>query len=71
MKEFDALVIAHYDFKDRKDGRDVKTTKLLISLEQFGTIELCSPLANDLELLSVCKVELGYKNNKFVINNVI
>lgn len=70
MKEFDALVIAHYDFTDKKTGKKVHTSKMLVSLGEFGSCELCSELANDCELLSVVKVQLGYKNNKFVINSI-
>lgn len=69
MRQFDGLIVAHYDFTD-KEGRKVKTTKLKISLDQYGVIELCSDLANDFDLLSEVKVTLGFKGNKFVIDAI-
>lgn len=54
-----ALVIAHYKFKNDK-GKEIDTTKLRVSLDSFGYIELCSELANDLDILSSCKVTLTY-----------
>lgn len=67
----EALVIAHYDFKNDK-GQDIKTTKLRVSLDKFGYIELCSDLANDLDILSSCKVSLGYdsQHNRYKVKEL-
>lgn len=64
MLETVALKIAHYDFTG-KDGKHVATSKLLISLGDFGIFTACSPLANDIKLLSKCKVtiEVNERNN--------
>lgn len=69
MKEFNALVVAHYDFTN-KLGRKIVTTKLIVNLGEYGTIEVCSDLANDYDLLSEIKVHLGFKDNKFVIDSI-
>ena len=71
MKEFDALCIAHYDFKDKKTNENVKKNKYLVSLGEFGCRELCYDLDETIDLLEVVKVNLGYKNNKFFISEVI
>ncbi len=67
----DALVIAHYDFKNDK-GQDIKTSKLRVSLKDFGYIEVCSDLANDLEILSSCKVSLSYDtlHNRYKVKDL-
>lgn len=70
MKEFKALVVAEYNFTDKK-GKEVHTTKLLVCLGDYGTIELCTPLANGCELLTEIKVRLGYKRNNFVIDSIV
>ena len=65
-----ALKIAHYDFTD-KQGKHVSTSKLLISLGDFGVFTACSPLANDFKLLSKVKVKIGVNDsNKLVINSI-
>lgn len=68
------LVLSHLDFTN-KEGRHIKTTRAIVSLlvsgEYFGSIELCSPLLNDMELYSVHTGIIEYddsKNkNKFVL----
>ena len=69
MKDFNALVVTHYDFVN-KQGREVKTTKLIVSLGEFGTQVVNTPLANDIDVLSVIKVRLGYKDNKFIVDSI-
>lgn len=69
--ETTALKIAHYDFTSKKDGKNVKTSKLLISLGDFGNIECTTPLANNLNVFDKCKVVLGVNEfNKFVIKEL-
>lgn len=71
MLETVALKIAHYDFTDEK-GKHIATSKLLISLGDFGCFTACTPDANDLKLLSKCKVNIEInERNKFVIKEVI
>lgn len=69
--ETTALKIAHFDFTD-KTGKHVATSKLLISLGDFGFFTCCSPEANDLKTLSKCKViiEVNQKN-KLVIKSIV
>lgn len=66
-----ALVIAHYDFKNDK-GKEIKTTKLRVSLKEYGYIELCSELANDYQFLEDVKVALEYdtSKNRYIITKV-
>lgn len=64
------LKIAHYDFND-KQGKHVATSKLLISLGDFGVFTACTPLANDLKLLSKCRVKISVNDsNKLIINSI-
>lgn len=66
-----ALKIAHYDFTD-KNGKHVATSKLLISLGDFGIFSCCTPLANDYKTLSKCKVVIEINdNNKLVIKSIV
>lgn len=65
-----ALKIAHYDFIDSKNIH-ISTSKLIVSLGEFGTYTLCSSLANDYEIGSILKVECDYQKNKLVITNII
>lgn len=68
--ETSALKIAHYDFTD-KEGKHIATSKLVISLGDFGIFTCCSPLANDLKTLSKCKVKVVVNdNNKLVIKSI-
>lgn len=68
--ETSALKIAHYDFTDKK-GKHVSTSKLVISLGDFGVFTCCSPLANDLKTLSKCKVKIEVSDdNKLVIKSI-
>lgn len=70
MIETTALKIAQYDFTD-KDGKHVSTSKLLISLGDFGVFTACSPDANDLKTLSKCKVVIEVnQKNKLVIKSI-
>lgn len=69
--ETTALKIAHYDFTD-KDGKHIATSKLLISLGDFGFFTCCSPDANDLKTLSKCKVVIEVNSkNKLVIKSIV
>lgn len=67
---FNALIIAHYNFKNDK-GKDINTTKLRISLKEYGTIDVCSELANDYKVLDEIKVKLTYNDKKFVVSEVV
>lgn len=69
--ETTALKIAHYDFTDKK-GKHVTTSKLLVSLGDFGVFTCCSTEANDIKLLSKCKVKIGVNesDNKLVIKSI-
>lgn len=68
--ETTALKIAHYDFTD-KDGKHVSTSKLLISLGDFGVYTCCSTDANELKILSKCKVKIAVNDkNKLVIKSI-
>lgn len=69
--ETTALKIAHFDFTSKKDGKAINTSKLIVNLGDFGTIELNTPLANNLNLFDKCKVVLGVNEfNKFVIKEL-
>lgn len=69
--ETSALKIAHYDFTD-KDGKHVTTSKLLVSLGDFGVYSACTPEANDLKTLSKCKVIIQLNSrNKLVIKSIV
>lgn len=70
MIQAKALKIAHYDFIDKKDIH-IATSKLIVSLGEFGTYTLCSTLANDYEVGSTLKVECEYQKNKLVITKII
>lgn len=70
MREFKALVLAHYDFTD-KQNKHVQKTKLIVSLGDYGTTEVCIPLDKSLDLLTEIKVKLGYKNNKFIVDSIV
>ena len=69
MKDFDALVLCHYDFTD-KEGKVVKKTKYRVCLGKYGTEDICGPLDNTQDIMSEVHVELTYKDNKFRIVNV-
>lgn len=71
MREFEALVLYHYDFIDKKNGKPRQGTKYLVSLGQFGNVDANGPLDKSLSELDVVKVELTYKDNKFRVINVI
>lgn len=66
-----ALVLAHYDFENSK-GQEIKTTKVRVSLGQFGTLDLCTNLADNYDLLSVLDVVIDYddKKRKYVVTQV-
>ncbi len=70
MKEFNALKIAHYDFTNDK-GKKVNTSKLIVNLEQYGTREINTELANDCDVFAEVKVTLEYKDDKIKIKDVI
>ena len=66
-----ALVLAHYDFKNDK-GQEIKTTKIRVSLGDYGTLDLCTNLADNYDLLSVLNVTIKYneKKRKYVVTKV-
>lgn len=64
MKEFNALVLSHYNFTNDK-GKTYKGTKYLVSLGEFGSVEANGPLDESLNVLDVVSVELTFKDNKF------
>lgn len=66
-----ALVLAHYDFKN-KDGKEIKTTKLRVSLNEYGYLEVCSELANDIPVLESVSVSLEYdaKYNRYKVTKL-
>jgi len=66
-----ALVLAHYDFEN-SNGQEIKTTKVRVSLGQFGTLDLCTNLADSFDLLSVLDVVIEYddKKGKYVVTQV-
>ena len=70
MREFEALVLYHYDFTD-KTGKVRQGTKYRVSLGQFGIVEANGPLDETLSVLDLVKVELTYKDNKFRVIKVI
>lgn len=70
MIQAKALKIAQYDFIDSKNIHIV-TSKLIVSLGEFGAYTLCSTLANDYEVGSVLKVECEYQKSKLVITKII
>lgn len=65
-----ALKIAHYDFIDKKSIK-VCTSKLIVSLGDYGTYSLCSQLANDYPVGTELNVEVAYDKNKLIITNII
>lgn len=69
MRYFKALVLTHYDFVD-KNGHEVKKTKYLVSLGEYGPVEVCGPLDTSLEVLSEVEIELTFKDNKFRVVSV-
>ena len=69
MIQAKALKIAQYDFV-AKDEKRVITSKLIVSLGEFGTHSLCTALANDKEVGSVFTVVCEYQKNKLVITKI-
>lgn len=70
MIQAKALKIAHYDFIDKKSIQ-VCTSKLIVSLGDYGTYSLCSSLANEYEVGTELKVECNFEKNKLVITKII
>lgn len=70
MIQAKALKIAHYDFVDTKNIH-IATSKLIVSLGEFGTYTLCSTLANEYDIGSILKVECEYQKNKLVITKIL
>lgn len=66
-----AIVLCHYNFTG-KNGKEIHTTKIRVSLGEYGIIELCTDKANDLPVLTALKVELEYneKYNKYSVSKV-
>lgn len=71
MKEFQALVLSHYDFVAKDDNKRRTGTKYLVSLGDFGSVEANGPAETSLPELSVCKVKLAYDHGKFRVTEVI
>lgn len=69
MKEFNALVLYHFEFD--KNGNHYEGTKYRVSLGEFGLTEANGPLNLSLDPCSVVKVHLGFKNRKFYVIDVI
>lgn len=69
MKDFDALVLMHYDFTNDK-GKQFKGTKFLVSLGTYGSVEANGPYTPDLDILSEVHLSLTYKDNKFRVKEV-
>lgn len=70
MREFEALVLYHYDFED-KNGKEVSGTKYLVSLGKYGTAIANGPFEEKLLPLMEVSVELAYENRKFKVKKVI
>lgn len=70
MKEFNALVLSHYDFINDKN-RKFQGTKFLVNIAPFGVVEANGPYAPNLEVLSEVKVILTYKDNKFRVIELV
>jgi len=64
------LIIAKYDFVDKKTGKNIKTTKIVTSLGLYGLVTINSTLLNDYELLTEVPVTISIKDNKFVVEKV-
>lgn len=71
LKEFQALVLSHYDFISKDNNKKYTGTKYLVSLGEFGSVEANGPIENSLNELSVVKVKLVYDHNKFRVSEVI
>lgn len=69
MLNVKALKIAHYRFTDKK-GKEVDTSKLVLSLADFGTYTLCTPLVNDYPLLSTVDVVISVEDNKIIVKSI-
>lgn len=70
MIQAKALKFAHYDFINKKSIK-VCTSKLIVSLGDYGTYSICSSLANEYEVGTELKVECNFENNKLVITKII
>lgn len=64
MKEFNALVLSHYDFINEKN-RKFQGTKFLVNLGEYGSVEANGPYSPELDVLSEVIIKLTYKDNKF------
>lgn len=71
MKEFNALVLSHYDFVNKENNKRYTGTKYLVSLGEFGSVEANGPIEEGLSELGVVKVKLAYDRNKFRVTQVI
>lgn len=70
MREFEALVLSHYDFTNEK-GKHYEGTKYLVSLGQFGSFIANGPLQKGLIEFDTVNVEITFKDNKFRVIKVI
>lgn len=71
LKEFQALVLSHYDFVSKENNKKYTGTKYLVSLGDFGSVEANGPAETSFPELSVCKVKLAYDHGKFRVTEVI
>lgn len=62
------IKVANYDFTDKK-GIHVLTSKLLISLGQYGSVTTCTNLVQDKQLLEefTADIEVDNKNRLKVV----
>lgn len=63
------LIIAKYDFTN-KQGKEVKTTKAIVSLGLYGFVTLNSELLNDYKIFQEVPIVLDVTDNKFKIVKV-
>lgn len=64
-----ALKVARYEFKNEK-GKEINTSKLIVSFGEFGSYSVCSELANEYPLLTELTVNCDIEKNKIVIKSI-
>lgn len=69
MMKSKAIKIAHYNFEDKR-GKKVNTSKLIVSLGQYGNVMICTDLANEYEIFTELSVVVESKDNKLVIKSI-
>lgn len=70
MKEFNALVLSHYDFINDRNKK-FQGTKFLVNIGIYGSVEANGPYTPTLDVLSEVKVTLTYKDNKFRVIELV